>query len=148
MLQVQKRDMRTLKPGFTLFEIIIVMVIIGAMMAFIIPQINNYLQQSKVRSAKMELRAIAQGITLYKADTGKYPTKLRDLIKRPQDPAIKGKWSEGGYLGKAEEPEDPWGERYVYKALQPGAKHAYELYSFGPNGRSASRDERIDAWEV
>ncbi len=148
MLQAQERDMRTLKPGFTLFEIIIVMMVIGAMMAFIMPQIFNYLKQSKIRSAQMELRAISQAITLYKGDTGKYPTKLRDLIKRPQDPAIRGKWLEGGYLGKEEEPVDPWDERYVYKVLQPGAKHAYELYSFGPNGRSASKEERIDVWAI
>lgn len=149
MLQLRERNTRMLRPGFTLFEVIIVMVIIGAMMALIFPQINNYLKQSRIRSAKMELQTISQAITLYKADTGKYPTKLRDLIKRPQDPTIKGKWSEGGYLGgKEEEPVDPWDERYVYKALQPGSKHPYELYSFGPNGRSAPRDERIDAWEL
>jgi general secretion pathway protein G len=148
MLQLQERDTRIAKPGFTLFEIIIVMVVIGGMMAFIVPQIFNYLKQSKVKSAKMELRGIQQAIVLYKSDTGKYPTKLRDLIKRPQDPAIRGKWSEGGYLGKEEEPVDPWDERYVYKPLQPGAKHAYELYSFGPNGRSAAKDERIDVWEL
>lgn len=147
MMQMHAKDMRTARAGYTLFEVIIVFVVIGGLMAFFIPQINNFLKRRDINNAKMELRQIQQGITLYKADTGKLPTKIRDLVKRPADPAIKGKWQDGGYLGgKTEEPEDPWSERYVFKITQ-GGKHPYDLYSFGPKGRGAPKDEWISAWE-
>lgn len=148
MLQLRAKDMRTAQAGYTLFEVIIVFVIIGGLMAVFIPQINNFLKRRSYNTAQLELRQIQQGIDLYKADTGKLPAKLRDLVKRPSDPAIKGKWQSQGYwAGKDDETEDPWGERYQYK-LTPGAKHPYELYSFGPQGRAAPKEERIDAWDL
>lgn len=148
MSEMHVQDMRRSQAGYTLFEVIIVFVIIAGMMAVFIPQINNFMKRRSENTARLELRQIQQGIDLFKADTGKYPAKLRDLVKRPQDPAIKSKWQAQGYwAGKEEETEDPWGERYQYK-LTPGAKHQYELYSFGPAGRSAPQDERINAWDL
>lgn len=147
MMQLQAKDMRTARAGYTLFEVIIVFVVIGGLMAVMIPAINAYLKRSRENTAKMELRQIQQGIILFKSDTSKYPAKLRDLVKRPADPLIKSKWSSAGYMGgKTEEPEDPWGERYQYKLTQ-GGKQPYELYSFGPDGRGAPKDEWIRAEE-
>jgi len=149
LLQLRARDGRTAKPGFTLFEIIIAMTIIAGMLAILIPTINRYRARSKYSSAEMVLRTIQQGIDLYKVDTGQYPAKLRDLMKRPSDPAVKAKWQAQGYWGKVgdEEPNDPWDERYQYK-LTSGAKHPYELYSFGPEGRATPQDERINVWNL
>src|ERR1700722_17308075 len=88
----------TRKSGFSLFEMVIVIGIIGALLAFIIPQINQYLKQSKIKTARNELLIIKTAIMNYDNDTGKYPTTLKDLVIRPQDPEISGKWSTGGYF--------------------------------------------------
>lgn len=136
------------KAGFTLFEIMIAIAIIGGILAILLPQIRNYLARAKTGTAKTELRVLQQGITLYREDIGRYPTRLRDLIKRPADPAIRAKWQEGGYWGgKKEESEDPWSNRYQYKLTQ-GGRHPYELYSFGPKGRGAPREEHINVWDL
>lgn len=134
----------TCNRGFTLFEMVIVAGIIGALLAFIIPQILQYQKSSKIKTAQTTLLQIKQAIVLYENDTGKLPTALKELVTRPQDPEISSKWLKGGYMGgKKQMPKDPWQNPYQYK-LTPDGEQAYELYSWGPDGRKAPKVEWIN----
>jgi len=118
------------REGFTLWEVLIAMAIVGGLMAVIVPQLFSYLERSKRDTAKTTLLQFKQAITLYQTDTSKLPVDLRDLVKRPADVE---NWS-GPYLGKKAVPLDPWGRKYVYKPT-PEAENPYELYSRGKSGK-------------
>lgn len=137
---VQKKS---LKPGFTMIEIIFGFMIITIVLAVALPFITNQLRLQKMGATKAALRNLDVYIQQYQLDTGEYPTKLRDLVKRPTDERIAGKWS--GYM--KEEPKDSWGNRFQYRRTDDG-KHPYELYSFGPNGKGAPAIERISIWNL
>lgn len=136
--------LRSVRSGFSLFEMVIVAGIIGALLAFIIPQILQYQKSSKIKTAQNTLLQIKQSITLYEGDTGKLPSTLKDLVILPQDPEITAKWIDGGYMGgKKQMPKDPWQNPYQYK-LTPDGEHQYELYSWGPDGRKAPKAKWIN----
>jgi len=134
---------RDARRGFTLIEIMIGLMIIGLLMGFVIPQAYKMWEQAKTRSARQELQSIRFAIEQYQMDTGMYPGRLRDLIKRPTgDERIAVKWT-GPYLAKKEVPRDPWGNAYSYRPTE-GGKYPYELYSYGPQGKAGPKAERVD----
>ena len=95
MMYQQTHDTRTrincCRAGFSLFEIVIVFAVIGAFLAFMIPQILQYQRSSKIKTAQNTLLQIKQAIVLYESDTGQFPGSLKDLVARPQDPEISSK---------------------------------------------------------
>ncbi len=129
------------KEGFSLIEIMIVIGIIGIILGFVGPRIFGAMQRARIATAKTELNTINSKITQFNMDTGQYPKRLRDLVKRPAEPEIASQW-QGPYLPKKEVPKDPWNSRYVYK-LTPNKEIPYELYSYGPKKRGAPRAEWI-----
>jgi general secretion pathway protein G len=136
---------RYARAGFSLMEIMIAVMILGLVMAMVGPALFNALKKSQKRTAAASLKSFKNGISEYQRETHQYPVKLKDLIKKPT--GIKG-W-EGPYVGEEgmqEVPADPWGADFKYK-LTPGAKHQYELYSWGPNGQGSPKDEWISVWE-
>lgn len=133
------------RAGFTLMELMIAMTVLGLLMAVVAPSLNNVLKKGKVRTAKATLRGFKDGISSYQMDVGQLPQSLKELIQKPREERAAKKW-EGPYIDKEELPEDPWGESFVYK-ITPGAKHAYELHSRGPNGAEASKEEWISVWD-
>lgn len=139
------------RAGFTMMELMIVIVIIGLLGGVLAPAVNNALKKARKGTAKTAVMNIKNGITRFQAELGKYPTKLKDLVVRPKsgDEKVTKKW-DGPYgfeEGTEDIPEDPWGEKFVYKLNQPGSKHPYELYSHGPNGKGAPKDEQIGVWD-
>lgn len=133
--------------GFTLIELLIVIGIIGGLMAILFPAINSTLKKIKKGNAATVIKQLKLGITSYQNQVGQYPTKLKDLVAKPRgDERVAKKW-DGPYYGEegGELPEDPWGAPYHYKVTQ-GAKHPYELYSYGPDGKGSPKDTWIDAW--
>ncbi|HRN78423.1 MAG TPA: type II secretion system major pseudopilin GspG [Candidatus Dependentiae bacterium] len=132
MTMTERQTVRCTRPGFTLWEVLIAMAIIGGLMAVIVPQLFNYLERSKRDTAKTTLLQFKQAITLYQTDTGRLPDSLRDLIKRPTGEES-ANWS-GPYLPKKAVPLDPWGRKFVYKPT-PEAENPYELYSRGKSGK-------------
>jgi general secretion pathway protein G len=128
------------RAGFSLMEIMIAVMILGLVMAMVGPALNNAYKKSQKRTASASLKSFKNGISEYQRETRQYPAKLKDLIKKPA--GIKD-W-DGPYVGGEgieEVPEDPWGQ------LTPGAKHPYELHSWGPNGQGSPKDEWISVWE-
>lgn len=143
--RLAQRRHRGAEEGFTLLELLIAIAILAIIAMVAIPNILSYLEGAKKSTAKQTVKALENGITLYYAHVGKYPDRLQDLMRAPTDEKIKKKW-QGPYLKGDEIPEDPWGNPYQYKITQ-GAKHPYDLYSFGPNGRGAPQPEGISVWD-
>ncbi len=133
---------RYARAGFSLMEIMIAVMILGLVMAMVGPALNNAYKKSQKRTAAVTVRSFKNAIAEYQRETHQWPAKLKDLIKKPTG----AKEWDGPYLEKEEVPQDPWGADFKYK-LTPGAKHPYELHSWGPNGQGAPKEEWISVWE-
>jgi general secretion pathway protein G len=140
---------RRFARGFTLVEIMVVVVILGILGAMVAPKLFGHVGQSKVAAAKVDIATVIQALKLYKLDNQRYPTTeqgLQALITRPTSgPAANG-WKEGGYLDKL--PKDPWGNPYQY--LQPGIKGEIDVFSLGADGQpgGAGEDADIGSWDI
>ncbi len=121
------REKRRQQGGFTLVEILIVVMIIGLLASFVAPNLIGRYERSKEEIAKAQVEMLSSGVLSFKLDMNRYPTNLDELLKST-DP----KWR-GPYLSKQELPKDPWGKDYLYKT--PGDHGAFDLYSLGPDGK-------------
>lgn len=124
---------RNLSRGFTLIEIMVVVVILGILAAVVVPKIMSRPDEARVTRAKQDIRAMEAALALYRLDNFSYPTTeqgLEALVERPGDLAQGANWKDGGYLERL--PADPWGKTYQY--LQPGEKGEFDLYSLGADG--------------
>lgn len=133
------------RSGFSIIEIMIVIAIAGLILGVGAPMFLSYLKKGQVSTTKTTLKSVETAIDSFHADTGAYPTTLRELVEKPFDEKIAKRW-EGPYL-KKEVSLDGFKHEYVYQVTK-GQKHPYELYSYGPNGEGSPRDEWIDVWEI
>lgn len=137
---------RRRSAGFTLLELLVVMVIIGLLAGYVAPRFFNQIGKSEVRAARAQLDAFDKALATYRLDTGRYPTPeqgLKALVQRPGD---EPKWA-GPYLTKAL-PVDPWGRAYLYR--QPGDQgRDYELGSYGKDGQGggSAEDADLSVWD-
>jgi general secretion pathway protein G len=129
--------------GFTLIEIMVVVVIIGLLAAVILPNIFSNLSKAQITKARSDIQAIEGGLTMYKLDNYKYPSTdlgLNALVQRPNDPTVRN-WRDGGYLKRVS--NDPWGNPYQY--VFPGTRgQDFDLYSFGADGQEGGEGENAD----
>ena len=114
--------------GFTLVEMLVVITIIGLIMALVGPRVLNYLSESKVKAAKIQIESFAAALDLYYLDNGAYPATNEGLTALVQRPSTAPAWN-GPYLRTGSVPDDPWGHPYVYKV--PGDHSPYEIESYG-----------------
>ncbi|MRW86393.1 type II secretion system protein GspG [Pseudoduganella sp. FT26W] len=139
---------RRVQRGFTLIEIMVVVVIMGVLAALVVPKLLNRAGESKVAAAKVDIATIMQALKLYKLDNQRYPTTeqgLQALLEKPTaGPAANG-WKAGGYVEKM--PKDPWGNPYQY--LSPGIKGEIDVFSYGADGQPGGTgdDADIGSWE-
>jgi general secretion pathway protein G len=127
--------------GFTLVEILVVITIIGLIMAIVGPRVLNYLGESKVKAAKIQIESFSSALDLYYLDMGRYPGSSDGLAALVQRPGSAQEWN-GPYLKGGVVPNDPWGHSYVYKS--PVEHAPYEIVSFGSDGQEGGTGTAAD----
>lgn len=135
--------------GFTLIEVMVVIVIIAILAALIVPKVMSRPDEARVSAARQDIGAITQALKLYKLDNMRYPTTeqgLQALVKKPATAPVPENWKDNGYLEKL--PKDPWGTPYQY--LQPGLHGEIDVMSFGANREAGGEgnDADIGSWEL
>lgn len=132
------------QKGFTLIEIMVVIVIIGILATLVIPRIMGRPDEARVVSAKHDVATLVQALKLYKLDSGRYPTTeqgLNALVQKPTSEPVPMNWKTGGYLDKL--PLDPWGTSYQY--TNPGThNNEIDVYSFGADSKAGGTDNDSD----
>ncbi len=142
---------RRKSSGFTLIEIMVVIVILGILAGLIVPRIMGRPEEARRTKAALTLRSLDSALKLYKLDNGVYPTTeqgLEALIEKPETGTVPRNWREGGYLDSNRVPKDPWGNDYVY--IQPGEHGDYDLSSYGRDGEKGGEGDNADInlWEL
>lgn len=121
--------------GFTLIELMVVIVILGILAAVIAPRIIGRTDEARVTEARVQIKNLETALKLYKLDNGLYPSTeqgLEALVKKPTTGIIPRNWREGGYLEKKKLPADPWGNPYLY--VSPGLGGDTDIISYGADG--------------
>jgi general secretion pathway protein G len=134
-------DARQGERGFTLVEMLVVITIIGLIMGLIGPRVLNYLSESKVKAAKIQMQSFSSALDLFNLDTGRYPSTaegLAALVRRT--PGVEA-WN-GPYLRGGNVPNDPWNHPYIYRA--PGEHGAYDIKSLGSDGQEGGSGVAAD----
>ena len=137
--------------GFTLIELMVVIVILGILAGLIVPRIMGRPEEAKQLKAKLTIGSLETSLRLFKLDTGAYPTTeqgLAALTTAPDTGNTTSSWREGGYIEKGKVPKDPWGGDYIY--LSPGVYGEYDIISYGSDGvpGGEGKDMDINSWEI
>jgi general secretion pathway protein G len=130
--QATRRRSRTRhQRGFTLVEILVVITIIGLIMSLVGPRVLNYLSESKVKAAKIQIQSFTSALELFYLDAGRYPTTSEGLGALVKSTGGLSVWN-GPYLKGGSVPNDPWGKAYLYRS--PGERAPFEIVSYGADG--------------
>jgi general secretion pathway protein G len=144
-----KHPTRRNQRGFTLIEIMVVVVILGILAAVVVPRLLDRPEQARRTKAAVDMKGIEEALGLFKLDNGFYPSTdqgLAALVSKPQTGRIPTRFPDDGYLKKV--PVDPWGAAYAY--LSPGLHGPFDLISYGPDGESGGEGKNADIfnWEL
>jgi len=140
---------RGAQAGFTLIEIMVVVVILGILAAVVVPRIMDRPDQARITKAAQDIRILENSLRLYRLDNFVYPTTeqgLEALVVRPTTPPEPRRWKEGGYVDRL--PRDPWGNEYQY--LNPGVHGEIDIFSYGADGRPGGEgvNAEIGNWNI
>jgi general secretion pathway protein G len=135
--------------GFTLIEIMVVVVILGILAAFVVPKLLSRPDEARITKAATDIKGIEQALGLFKLDNGFFPTTdqgLAALVSKPTIGRIPSKYPDGGYLKKV--PTDPWGTAYIY--LAPGIHGDFDLVSLGADAEAGGEGNNadIESWKL
>lgn len=134
------------QAGFTLIEIMVVVVILSILAAFVVPKIMDRPEQARLIKAQQDIRTLENALRMYKLDNLYYPTTdqgLQALVEKPDTEPLPRKWAKDGYIDRLA--DDPWGTPYLY--LQPGVHGSFDVFSLGPDGQSDTEDD-VGNWNL
>lgn len=134
--------------GFTLIELMVVIVILSILAVYMAPRLVGRDDQARQLRAKVDIEALETALKLYRLDTGRYPTTQQGMEALVEPPEGVSNWREGGYLEKKRLLKDPWGNEYVY--LSPGTQGDFDIISYGADGQPGGEgvDADIKSWEL
>ncbi len=137
--------------GFTLIELMVVIVILGILAGLIIPRIMGRPEEARRMKARIQIESIETSLKLYKLDNGSYPSTeqgLEALVEAPSVGQLPRAWRDGGYLEKGRVPKDPWDSEFIY--LSPGVNSDFDLISYGADGEPGGedKDKDVNNWEL
>lgn len=135
------RSRKNGERGFTLVEILVVITIIALIMSLVGPRVLNYLSESKVKAAKIQMQSFSSALDLLYLDTGRYPSSAEGLNALVKPTSAMAGWN-GPYLKGANVPNDPWGKPYVYRS--PAERAKYEIMSYGSDGQEGGTGTAAD----
>ena len=136
-----RRSSRSIRnAGFTLLELLVVIVIIGLLAGYVAPRYFAQVGKSEIKVAQAQIEGLGKALDQYRLDAGHYPTTEQGLAALMERPTSESKW-DGPYLKKAL-PMDPWGKPYVYRF--PGEHGEYDIYSYGKDGQAGGSGENVD----
>ena len=127
--------------GFTLVEMLVVITIIALIMSLVGPRVLNYLTESKVKAARIQIQSFSSALDLLFLDTGRYPSSADGLVALVKPTSSLPGWN-GPYLKGGSLPNDPWGKPYVYRS--PAERNAYEIVSYGADGQEGGTGTAAD----
>jgi general secretion pathway protein G len=135
--------------GFTLLEVMVVIVILGILAALVVPNIIGRPDEARIIAAKQDIASLMQALKLYRLDNQRYPTTeqgLQSLVTKPVTAPVPPNWKAGGYIERL--PKDPWGNTYQF--LNPGVRGEIDVFSFGADGAPGGegKDADIGSWNL
>ena len=137
MLGSMKRtNLTSAQRGFTMIELMVVIVILGILAAAVVPQLVGRDDKARVTVATSDVRNISNALSMYKLDNTNFPSTEEGIEALVNEPENARNWAPGGYLPKL--PKDPWGNEYIY--ISPGINGPYDLYSYGADGVEGGND--------
>ncbi len=134
---------RKRQSGFTIIEILVVIVILGILATTVTVSVIGYTDEAKITRARFDIGELEKSLELYKIQNGHYPTTeqgLNALVNRPASQPVPRNWKKDGYIKRLE--KDPWGNDYQY--LQPGVRSAVDVFSYGADGRPGGDEDNAD----
>jgi len=137
------KDYRYSQRGFTLIEIMVVVVILGILAAIVVPRLLDEPERARRTSAATQIRSFEEALGMFRLDNGFYPSTeqgLQALVNQPTIGRIPTRYKDGGYIRRI--PNDPWGNSYVY--LSPGVHGDYDLLSYGADGQPGGEGDNAD----
>jgi len=148
-----QKNIRTLSSdkGFTLIELMVVIVILSVLAVWVAPKIMGRPDQAKQVKASVDIQGYETALKLYKLDNGSYPKTaqgLEALVTKPDTGKAPKNWRSGGYIDKGKIAKDPWGNEYIY--LSPGVHGDFDMTSYGADGEPGGEeyDKDINNWEI
>ncbi|MFV3282747.1 type II secretion system major pseudopilin GspG [Pseudomonas sp. NY15356] len=143
------RSARRAQRGFTLIEIMVVVIILGVLGALVLPNVMSRPDHAKLTAARTDIQSISTALEIYRLDNGRYPSTaqgLDALVKRPTVAPLPRQWNAQGYLKST--PTDPWGSPYQYTSPGTHSSQGYDLYSLGADGQPGGEgmDADIGNW--
>lgn len=150
-MQGQLNRAKCKQRGFSLIEILVVLVIIGLLVSIVAPNVLQRADDARIQKVKADFKNIETALKLYKLDNFNYPTTeqgLKALAEKPTMDPLPRNWKQGGYVEQA--PEDPWGRPYLYLSPPEFGHGDYDIYSLGADGVTGGEEQNADLgnWQV